>query len=93
MFEDLPLAVNAGAGTTGPVDWPGGIGTFKAVATWGGGNVKLQALGPDSDTWYDLVDVVLSANGAIGFEHSRGSLRAVITTATGVHAAIGPVSS
>lgn len=92
MFEDLPLAVNAGAGTTGPVEWPGGIGTFKAIGTWGGGSAKLQALGPDSDTWYDLAEVVLTANGAIGFEHSRAQIRCVIATATGVHASIGPVS-
>jgi len=92
MFEDLTLVANQGPGTYGPVDWQGGIGTFKATGTWGGGNAKLQALSPDGSTYYDLTGVVLSANGAIGFEHSRTSIKCVVTTATAVYAAIGPVS-
>lgn len=92
-YSDLVVVNNDGPGNKAAVAWPGGIGTLIAQAgTWGGGSVKLQILLPDGSTWADLTDVVLSANGAVGFECGRASLRAVVATATGVRAKLAGVS-
>lgn len=91
-FTKLTLLSNSGPVTSAGVVWPGGIGTFEAVGTWGGGSAKLQSLGPDGTSWSDLLDVVLSANGAIGFEYGQTTLRCVVATATGVYATVCQVS-
>lgn len=91
-YAAITVANNSGPGNGSTFEWPGGIGTFEAVGTWGGGNAKLQALGPDGSTYVDLTEVVLDANGAIGFEYGRSTMRCVITTATAVYAAVKGVS-
>jgi hypothetical protein len=85
------LASNASA-TGKAVNWPGGPGTFTAVATWGGGTVKLQLLGPDGSSWIDAgTDTTLTANGGGNFELPPGqSIRVSIATATGVYASASP---
>ncbi len=82
----LTLLSNASA-TGSAVRWPGGRGEFSAVATWGGGTVKLQYLGPDAATWVDAgTETTLTANGGGVFELGPGSIRANVATATAVYA-------
>jgi len=92
QYAKATLVSNFGPGNGPAVAWGGGIGTFEAVGTWGGGSAKLQALLPDGSSWADLTDVVLTANGAIGFEYCQTSLRCVVTTATAVTATVCGVS-
>jgi drug/metabolite transporter superfamily protein YnfA len=72
--------------TTAAFTLPGGYYMVAAVATWGGGNVELQALGPDQSTWLSLpTPLKLTANGIIAGYVSPGQYRFAITTATGVY--------
>ena len=86
--DQSPYGANQG------VDYPGGIGKFMVSATFGGGNVALQMLGPDGTTWLPIDQYAqasactLSANGIMTFIAPAGRMRAVITTATAVYAAI-----
>jgi len=74
--------------TSASVDWPGGRGSFEAVAgVWG--TVSLQYLGPDDSTWVDMgTDTTLTANGGGVFTMGPGTLRAFVSGATGVYAII-----
>lgn len=86
----VELLNNAAATGTGQ-SWPGGRGLFVALATFGGGSVGLQFLGPDGVTWLPCqsvagADVSLTAAGSTLFEQPPGSLRAVVATATAVYA-------
>lgn len=83
----LTLLSNAGAGNGASVKWPGGAGEICAIGTWGGGNLQLQALGPDGTTWVN-VGSAITANGVAKFELGRGTVRGVVTTATGVYASL-----
>jgi hypothetical protein len=85
------LASNASA-TGAAVAWPGGSGTFIASATFGGGTVKLQFLGPDGSTWIDCgTDTTLTAAGGGNFELPPGQqIRVNIATATAVYASAAP---
>lgn len=94
--QNVPLAVNASATSAG-VSWPGGPGMFTAVATFGGGTVKLQYLLPDGSTWADAdtgsgtLYTTLTAAGGGGFEFPPGQqIRVSITTATAVYASAAP---
>lgn len=84
----ITLLSNAGAGNGATKQWPGGRGEFRVHAgTWGGGNVKLQCLGPDGATWQDVgSDTQLTADGGAIFELGAGGIRAVSTTSTEVYA-------
>lgn len=44
----------------------GGRYAFAAVATFGGGTIKLQALGPDGTTYIDSTEVYEKADGVGG---------------------------
>lgn len=80
------LAENASS-TGSSFTWDGGRGAFSAVATFGGGTVKLQFLLPDGSTWVDVgPDTTLTAAGAGGFELPSGKIRVNIATATAVYA-------
>lgn len=80
------LASNASATGTA-VLWPGGKGTFTAQATFGGGTVKLQVLGPDGTNYIDVgSDTTLTAAGGGNFELPRCYIRVNIATATAVYA-------
>jgi hypothetical protein len=61
----------------------GGYYMVAAVATWGGGNVELQGLGPDGSTWLSAPTALkLTANGMIGGYLPPGQYRFAVTTAT-----------
>ncbi len=77
--------------TTSPFTLVGGAYALDAVATWGGGNVTLQRLGPDGATWInaDATAISLTANGTSGaVALPGGSYRIAVTTATGVYASL-----
>jgi hypothetical protein len=80
------LLSNASATST-PVLWPGGKGTFLASATFGGGTVKLQVMGPDGTNYIDVgTDTTLTAAGG-----GRSYIRANVATATAVYATVSQV--
>jgi len=82
------LASNASA-TGAWILWPGGKGTFLASATFGGGTVKLQVMGPDGSTAIDVgANTTLTAAGGGNFELPRCYLRCNIATATAVYASV-----
>lgn len=94
--QNIILASNASA-TGSAMTWPGGPGTFTATATFGGGTVKLQFLGPDNSTWVDAdagqttTPCTLTANGGGDFELPPGQqIRVNIATATAVYASAAP---
>lgn len=75
-------------------DYPGGIGKMMASATWSGGNVRLEMLGPDGSTWLAVdqyaqaTTAQLSANGMATFIAPAGRMRVNVTTATAVYATV-----
>lgn len=81
----MPILLSNASATSNPAQWGGGRGLFTAVATWGGGNVTLQYMGPDESTWLTAA-TALTANGMVAFELPPGKIRAAVTTATGVYA-------
>ena len=78
------LLSNASA-TGSAVQWGGGTGVMCVVATWGGGNVALQYMGPDEATWV-AIGAALTANGILQFTLPPGRIRAAVVTATVVYA-------
>lgn len=89
--DGVELLSNASATSAG-LSWKGGRGFFSVAATFGGGNVALQYLGPDNTTWLPVNDAyagtaisVTAAGGAV-FELPPGLIRAAVTTATAVYA-------
>lgn len=87
------------AATTSPFTIKGGGYLVSVSATFGGGSVKLQILGPDGTTYLDIKqpfdnagteqdDVIStwSANGAKLMPLCAGQYRLTITTATAVYA-------
>lgn len=86
----VTLLTNAAATGAGQ-SWPGGRGLFVALATFGGGSVGLEFLGPDGTTWLPCQSVAgaavtLTAAGSVLFEQPPGLLRASVVTATAVFA-------
>lgn len=75
-----------GSATSAGKGWPGGKGCFAVKATFGGGSVALQFLGPDGTTWITPASGSLTADGAITFELPPCLIRALVTTATAVYA-------
>lgn len=93
----------AGNGTAFPVNF-GGFFSVAVVATFGGGSVELQVLGPDATTWLSLYDTFnnagaeadlivgkFAANGAKNLYLSPGQYRFVLTTATVLSATLSRV--
>lgn len=78
------LLSNASATGAGK-QWDGGTGLFSVVATFGGGSVTLQYLGPDGATWLTAA-TALTANGVSQIRLPPGQVRAAVTTATAVYA-------
>ena len=63
----------------------GGIFNMDTVATWGGGSVTLQRLGPDGTSWLTAATAA-TTNGSSGALYlPAGSYRFAIATATGVY--------
>jgi len=99
--RDSYLAKNISA-TTSAFHLNGGIYSVDVVATFGGGSVKLQKVGPDGATSIDLkaafddgssteVDLVVgtfAANGNKVFSLAEGNYILTITTATAVYVSI-----
>lgn len=81
----VSLLSNASATSAGAT-WLGGKGVFAATATWGGGSVSLQYLGPNGSTWITPTSGALTADGGFVFELPPGQIRAAVVTATGVYA-------
>jgi hypothetical protein len=81
----MPTLLSNASATGAAVQWGGGRGVFAVVATFGGGSVTLQYLGPDETTWLTGA-TALTANGLIAFELPPGRIRAAVATATGVYA-------
>ena len=65
----------------------GGKFQVAAIATWGGGNLVLEQLGPDNTTWLP-VHTALTANGVAVIDIPPGQFRFNITTATGIYAVV-----
>jgi len=83
----MGVLIDNGSATSAGTAWNGGRGQFSAVATWGGGNVVLQYLGPNGSTWLP-VGTALTADGFYTFELAPGQIRAAVTTATAVYARV-----
>jgi hypothetical protein len=65
----------------------GGKYAAAAIATWGGGSAKLQALGPDGSTFLSVSSATdFSANGYATVDLPAGQFRFTIATATAVYA-------
>jgi hypothetical protein len=72
--------------TTAAFTLDGGDYMVAAVATFGGGSVELQGLGPDGSTYLSLPTALkLTANGMIAGYCPPGQYKFVVTTATGVY--------
>jgi hypothetical protein len=65
---------------------------LSGVATFGGGSIEVQMLGPDGSTYLSMpTQIKLTANRTIGGYFPFGTYRLLITTATGVYAEIASV--
>jgi hypothetical protein len=80
------------AATTAPFNLNGGYYMVACVATFGGGNVELQILGPDQSTYLSAPTALkLSANGTIAGYLPPGVYKFVVTTATAVYCSVAGV--
>jgi hypothetical protein len=78
--------------TTAAFTLNGGYYMVAAVATFGGGNVELQMLGPDQSTWLSAPTALkLSAAGTIAGYLPPGQYRFAIATATAVYCSVAGV--
>lgn len=71
-------------GSTTVITWRGGMGTYAAYGTWGGGTLKLEASFDNGSTYISLgTDGELTADGAANFEVPGGVyLRATLSSST-----------
>lgn len=82
----------------------GGKYSVSVVATFGGGSIKLQKLGPDASTYVDHlapfnnagteVDLVIStfaANGTKVFDLAPGDYQFLLTTATSAYLSVARI--
>jgi hypothetical protein len=72
-----------------PATWRldyGGMFACEFSATWGGGSVQLNILGPDNATYLPVTSAAWTANGtAVVFIPPGSTLQLVVTTATAVY--------
>lgn len=68
----------------------GGRYCAAVAATFGGGSVQLQMLGPDLATWFNLGSAYTVA-GSQNFDLPAGQYRWVIVTATAVYLVVANV--
>lgn len=67
----------------------GGVYDIDCVATFGGGNVDFQELGPDGTTWLTHLAAAFTANGVKDNQSlPPGTYRFAITTATAVYCSV-----
>lgn len=77
------------AATTAAFKLIGGKYSVAAVATFGGGSVKLQRLGPDAATYQSVASASdFSAAGYTALDLPPGQYRFTIATATAVYAEV-----
>lgn len=80
------------AATTSAFELKGGQYLVTAVATFSGGSVKLQILGPDGTTWIDAAAATsFTAAGAGTAYLPNAQYRIAIATATAVYVGINRV--
>ena len=80
--------------TTAAFQLHGGRYAAVAVATWGGGSCKLQALGPDNSTYLSVSSGTdFSANGYAVIDLPAGQYRFTVATATAVYCGVAQVPS
>ena len=75
------------AATTAVFQLQGGTYGMYATATWGGGTVTLQGLGPDRLTWVTVLPA-FTANGYGSVSLPAGQYQIAVATATAVYASI-----
>lgn len=87
--ERIILASNQGTGNSAAVKVTGGAYAFDVTATFGGGTVTLQRLGPDGSTYLtaDSAGAVTSAVGVV-LALPPGDYRINSATATAVYASL-----
>ena len=71
----------------------GGKYAVEALATFGGGSVKFQSLGPDGSTWISVsstTDFTAAGDPAV-VDISPGQYRFTIATATAVYASVAGI--
>jgi hypothetical protein len=83
-------AFNLGSSSSAKFTLEGGYYTLDVVATFGGGTVKVQAVGPDGSTLINTA-LTLSANGTISGALPPGTYQITVTTATAVYASVTSV--
>lgn len=88
----MAAIITNGSATSAGVVWGGGRGQLTAVATFGGGSVGLDYLGPDGTTWLAAV-TALTANGMVQFLLPPGQIRVSVATATAVYANVDRLMS
>lgn len=72
----------------------GGTYMLLAHATWGGGNIEVQALGPDGSTWLSFATPMkLTADGTIIQQMPAGTYRLNVTTAIAIFAALAGIDT
>jgi hypothetical protein len=69
----------------------GGLYQVTVVATWGGGNVTLQRLGPDGTTYLN-VDSAYTVNGGGTYYLPPGTYKFAVVTATVVRVDVSRVA-
>jgi len=75
------------AATTSAFVLNGGKYQFAVAATFGGGSVGIEMLGPNGSSWL-LVATALTAAGVATYDLPPGQYRVVIATATAVYVTI-----
>ncbi|MDR3498241.1 MAG: hypothetical protein P4L72_03330 [Parvibaculum sp.] len=81
---NMATIINAATanGSSAPVDWTGGTGTFWAWGNFGGATVALEA-SPDGTNWIGVGPAVsFTQNGVGGFSLGPCRLRATVSGAT-----------
>jgi len=76
--------------TTAAFTFGGGSAKFTVIATFGGGNVGLDQLGPDGVTWLATL-TALTVNSATAVSLPPGQFRVSVATATAVYAQLARV--
>lgn len=83
---DSNTASNVSA-TTAAFPLRGGLYMILVTATFGGGNVVLQALAADGTTYVNI-HTAITATGVVNVTLPNGQYRWAITTATAVYASV-----
>jgi hypothetical protein len=80
------------AATTAAFTLKGGYYLAAAEATFSGGSVKFQLLGPDQSTWLDFPTAIsFTGNGTSTTYAPPGKYRFTIATATAVYCSVAGI--